>query len=191
METSTTKTCCVCNVDVSHQQRTKDAKGHYYCEPCRVSLAEKRSQTPHAAGVVAVAESPRRPASPTPAPTIEPPSQAETEPTDTKPCPFCGESIKASAVKCRFCNEMVNGKSGLGPKTGTRSKSRLLIVASIAVLVIAVVAAFQIYRNLPNLQEKQAGKQQTKAAEPKDVTVTRVCFESSSWNLLIGLPCSF
>jgi hypothetical protein len=31
--------------------------------------------------------------------------------TETKPCPMCGQEIKAIARKCRFCGEMLDGSS--------------------------------------------------------------------------------
>ena len=35
--------------------------------------------------------------------------------SDTKPCPFCAEEIKAAAIKCKHCGSMLDGASPASP----------------------------------------------------------------------------
>ncbi len=45
---------------------------------------------------------------------------------DTKPCPFCGETIKAVAKKCRFCGEMLDGS--VVPSDGNKPDASIQVV---------------------------------------------------------------
>jgi uncharacterized Zn finger protein (UPF0148 family) len=42
------------------------------------------------------------------------------DPAGLMPCPYCGESIKASAIKCRFCGEMLHAQRQSGPAAVTQ-----------------------------------------------------------------------
>lgn len=52
---------------------------------------------------------------------MEPVAGGRAMSNDSKPCPACGEMIRASALKCRFCGEdieaFVNRREGLVEKT--------------------------------------------------------------------------
>lgn len=45
---------------------------------------------------------------------------------DTKPCPFCGETIRAVAKKCRFCGEMLDGS--VVPSGGNKPDASIQVV---------------------------------------------------------------
>jgi membrane protein YdbS with pleckstrin-like domain len=42
----------------------------------------------------------------------------QTSPPQTKPCPFCAETIQAQAIKCRFCGEFLNSTRSQALKGG-------------------------------------------------------------------------
>jgi len=67
---------------------------------------------------------------------------------DTKPCPYCGEEIRASAIVCRFCNRPLPGHENEVPpqisppphEKPTRLKGRLIFL-SVLLLVVAIGSA--------------------------------------------------
>jgi len=116
---------------------------------------------------------------------------------DTRPCPVCGESIKAAAIRCRFCGADLGAGAGAGGSGGSMPAPRmpsgpgggylqphrgtLILVFSILswfICIIFGIVAWVLANN--DLAEMQAGRMDpsgeglTKAG--KIISIVHICF---------------
>ncbi|GMU38980.1 MAG: hypothetical protein KJ057_16860 [Phycisphaerae bacterium] len=131
---SSGKICRLCGVDCSNRPRTRDSKGHYYCQPCfdKINKAAKSGEP-----VVARPVKARGPAPP-PArvKSDEPDLLAElsdlesgSEAVDSGPiCESCGAPMERGAILCTSCgfNKRIGQKlavkiEGVAPPTSPRA----------------------------------------------------------------------
>lgn len=94
---------------------------------------------------------------------------------DTKPCPFCGESILVAAIKCKHCGEFVSDRAQKKAKT-----QEALGVVHAALVLGAVVAVIWW------LMDPCKGAEQPRPKAPEQ-TPART-YSLSGTNCLIELP---
>ncbi|MCG3131057.1 MAG: hypothetical protein FLDDKLPJ_01832 [Phycisphaerae bacterium] len=129
------KICRLCGVDCANRPRTRDSKGHYYCQPCfdKVNKAAQSGEP-----VVARPVKARGPAPSARAKSGEPDLLAElsdlessSEAIDGGPlCESCGTPMQRGAILCTSCgfNKRIGQKlavkiDGAAPPTSPRAAS--------------------------------------------------------------------
>ncbi|HWB20874.1 MAG TPA: zinc ribbon domain-containing protein, partial [Phycisphaerales bacterium] len=105
------KTCSICGIDVSGKPRTKDAKGHYYCNPCFGTALARRKAAEAGASTPSKGSGRNAPAHNLDADDglsllselIDGGPEAPPIATPTVSCPQCGAMTSPGSVICVHC----------------------------------------------------------------------------------------